>query len=45
MNKFSKLAGKTDDPSLVKQDLETWLDEVTTQNDESLKKARDYIDQ
>ena len=40
-----ELAGKTDDPSLVKQDLETWLNEVTTRNDEILKKARDYIDQ
>ena len=40
-----ELAGKTEDPSLVKQDLETWLYEVTTRNDEILKKARDYIDQ
>ena len=40
-----ELAGKTEDPSLVKQDLETWLNEVTTRNDEILKKARDYIDQ
>ena len=28
-----ELAGKTEDPSLVKQDLETWLNEVTTRND------------
>ena len=40
-----ELAGKTEDPSLVKQGLETWLNEVTTRNDEILKKARDYIDQ
>ena len=40
-----EFAGKTEDPSLVKQDLETWLNEVTTRNDEILKKARDYIDQ
>ena len=40
-----ELAGRTEDPSLVKQDLETWLNEVTTRNDEILKKARDYIDQ
>ena len=40
-----ELAGKTEDPSLVKQDLETWLNEVTTRNNEILKKARDYIDQ
>ena len=25
-----ELAGKTEDPSLVEQDLETWLNEVTT---------------
>ena len=40
-----ELAGKTENPSLVKQDLETWLNGVTTRNDEILKKARDYIDQ
>ena len=40
-----ELAGKTEDPSLFKQDLETWLNEVTTRNDEILKKAREYIDQ
>ena len=40
-----ELSGKTEDPSLVKQDLETWLNEVTTRNDEILKKAREYIDQ
>ena len=39
------LATKTEDPSLVKHDLETWLSEVTTQNDMILKKAREYIDQ
>ena len=40
-----ELAGKTEDPSLVTQDLENWLIEVTTRNNESLKKAREYIDQ
>ena len=40
-----ELAGKTEDPSLVTQDLETSLNEVTTRNDDILKKARDYIDQ
>ena len=40
-----ELAGKTEDPSLVKEDLETWLNERTTRNDEILKKARVYIDQ
>ena len=39
------LATKTEDPSLVKHHLETWLSEVTTQNDMILKKAREYIDQ
>ena len=39
------LATKTEDPSLVKHDLETWLSEVTTQNDMILKRAREYIDQ
>ena len=39
------LATKTEDPSLVKHDLETWLSEVTTQNDMILKKARENIDQ
>ena len=40
-----ELAGKTEDPSLVTEDLETWLNEVTTRNDEILKKARDYTDE
>ena len=40
-----ELAGKTEDPSLVTQNLETWSNEVTTRNDEILKKARDYIGQ
>ena len=42
---FFDLAGKTEEPSLVTQEMETWLNEVTTRNDEILKKARDYIDQ
>ena len=41
MNFFSIWATKTEDPSLVKHDLETWLSEVTTQNDAILKKARE----
>ena len=40
-----ELAGKTEDPSLVTQDLETRLNEVTNRNVESLKTAREYIDQ
>ena len=50
-NMFSKhellfdLATKTEDPSLVKHDMETWLSEVTTQNFMVLKIAREYIDQ
>ena len=39
------LTTKTEDPSLVKHDLGTWLSEVTTQNDTILKKAREYIDE
>ena len=39
------LATKTEDPSLVKDNLETWLSEVTTQNDTILEKAREYIDE
>ena len=39
------LATKTEDPSLDKHDLESWLSEVTTQNDTILKKARSYIDE
>ena len=34
------LATETEDPLLVKHDLETWLSEVTTQNDTILKKAQ-----
>ena len=39
------LATKTEDPSLVKHDLETWLSKVTTQNDTILEKACSYIDE
>ena len=42
---FFELAGKTEDPSLVEQDLNTWLNEVNAGNDVILKKARDIIDQ
>ena len=40
-----ELADKTEDPSLVEQDLESWLYEVTTRNDEILQKAHEYTDQ
>ena len=38
------LASKTSDSETVQADLEKWLSEVTEQNDEVLKKAREYID-
>ena len=36
-----ELAGRTETPSLVEEDLKTWLNEVTTRIAEVLKKARD----
>ena len=38
------LASKTSDSETVQADLENWLREVTEQNDEILRKAREYID-
>ena len=38
------LALKTSDSETVQADLEKWLSEVTEQNDELLRKAREYID-
>ena len=38
------LASKTTNAEALKADLEQWLKEVTEQNDEILRKARDYID-
>ena len=39
-----KLASKTSDSEAIQADLEKWLSEVTEQNDEVLRKAREYID-
>ena len=38
------LASKTSDSETVQADLEKWFSEVTEQNDEVLRKAREYID-
>ena len=38
------LASKTSDSETVQAELEKWLREVTEQNDEILRKAREYID-
>ena len=38
------LASKTTNAEALKADLEQWLKEVTEQNDERLRKAREYID-
>ena len=38
------LASKTSDSETVQADLEKWLSEVTEQNDDILRKAREYID-
>ena len=38
------LASKTSDSETVRADLEKWFSEVTEQNDEVLRKAREYID-
>ena len=40
-----ELAKKTNDPESATSDLEKWLNDTTVQNDEILKKAREYIDQ
>ena len=38
------LSSKTDNEEAVKADLEKWLNDVSTKNDEVLRKAREYID-
>ena len=43
--KLLELAKKSNDPALTTTELEKWLRDVTAENDEILKKARDYIDQ
>ena len=45
LEQLFEFASKTENPSLVKTDLENSLAAVTTPNDAILKKARDYIDQ
>ena len=40
-----ELAKKTNDPASTSADLEKWLHETTVNNDEILKRARDYIDE
>ena len=40
-----ELVKKTNDPASTSADLEKWLHETTLNNDEILKKARDYIDE
>ena len=42
---LSELAKKTNDPASTSADLEKWLHETIVNNDEILKKARDYIDE
>ena len=39
-----ELAKKCNDPTTITGDLEKWLNDVTVENDEIPKKARDYID-
>ena len=39
-----ELAKKCKDPTTITDDLEKWLNDVTVENDEILKKARDNID-
>ena len=40
-----ELAKKTNDPATVTADLENWLNVTSIQNDEILRRAREYIDQ
>ena len=40
-----ELAKKSIIPEMTTADLEKWLDDVTAENDEILKKAKDYNDQ
>ena len=42
---LSELAKKTNDPASTSADLEKWLHETTVNNDEILKRAREYIDE
>ena len=41
---FLELAKKTNDPASTSLDLEKWVHETTVNNDEILKRAREYID-
>ena len=41
---FYSSADKTTYPEALKNDLESWLSDVTVGNDEVLKKAREHID-
>ena len=43
--KLLELAEMSNDPAMTTADLEKWLGDVTAENDEIVKKARDYIDQ
>ena len=43
--KLLELAKKSNDPAMTTTELEKWLRDVTAENDEILKKAREYIDQ
>ena len=43
--KLSELATKSNDPAMTTADFEKGLCDVTAENDEILKKARDYLDQ
>ena len=40
-----ELTKKTNDPASTSADLEKWLHETTVNNDEILKRAREYIDE
>ena len=40
-----ELAKKSNDPGIVPDDLEKWLNDVTVENDRILQKARGYIEQ
>ena len=40
-----ELTKKTNDPASTSADLEKWLHETTVNNDETLKRAREYIDE
>ena len=40
-----ELAKKSNDPAIVTDDLEKWLNDVTVENDKIVQRARKYIDQ